>query len=484
MAYNHGVRILEAETSIVAPIEGNCGLQVVVGTAPVHLAKDPYSATNVPKLVYNLEEATAEVGYNSNMSYTINHAVYASFNLTPVAPLVLINVLDPEKHNKDVDETEIPVSKHVATLEVEGMLLDKLVVTASDATLTADVDYIATFDNYGYPVITLLESGSAYSATSLTVSGVAIDVTKVTEADIIGGYNASTDETSGLELIKQIYPRFGMTPGILLAPGFSKSAAVSAVMVAKCENINGCFSCECVVDIDSTASGATKYSDVKVQKEKQGLTSARCIATWPMVAVADKKLYYSAVFAANLCYYDVKNDDVPSFGSNRPMSINGLVAESGKEIILDREQANQVNSIGVVTAINQNGFKTWGNNTCTYPSTTDPKDRWINCRRFFTWWGNSFILTYFQKVDKAADYRLIKSIVDSENIRGNAYVAQGKCAGCRIEFIESENPITDILNGKIQFHQYLAPYTPAEDIVNVLEFDPSMLEDALMGGEF
>ena len=61
-------------------------------------------------------------------------------------------------------------------------------------------------------------------------------------------------------------------------------------------------------------------------------------------------------------------------------------------------------------------------------------------------------------------------------------MAQGKCAGARITYREDENPITEILNGKIQFRQYLAPYTPAEDILNILEFDPTMLE-ASIGGE-
>lgn len=135
-----------------------------------------------------------------------------------------------------------------------------------------------------------------------------------------------------------------------------------------------------------------------------------------------------------------------------------------------------------MTAINVNGWRTWGNNTAAYPATTDPKDRWFCCRRFFSWWGNSFILTYFQRVDDPANYRLIESIVDSENIRGNSYVSQGKCAGARIVFEEKDNPITDVLNGKIQFHQYLAPYAPAEDILNVLEFDPDMLAAAINGG--
>lgn len=88
----------------------------------------------------------------------------------------------------------------------------------------------------------------------------------------------------------------------------------------------------------------------------------------------------------------------------------------------------------MITAINANGYKAWGNNTAAYPSTTDPKDRWLAVRRFFDWDGNNFILTYFQKVDKPGNTRLIQSIVDSQNIIGNGYVARDYCAGYRTEF--------------------------------------------------
>ena len=36
MAYNHGVRVAENPTSLMAPIEGTAGLQVIIGVAPVN----------------------------------------------------------------------------------------------------------------------------------------------------------------------------------------------------------------------------------------------------------------------------------------------------------------------------------------------------------------------------------------------------------------------------------------------------------------
>ena len=41
MPYQHGVRVIEEPTGVAAPISGTAGLQVVFGTAPVNLAKNP-----------------------------------------------------------------------------------------------------------------------------------------------------------------------------------------------------------------------------------------------------------------------------------------------------------------------------------------------------------------------------------------------------------------------------------------------------------
>ena len=51
-----------------------------------------------------------------------------------------------------------------------------------------------------------------------------------------------------------------------------------------------------------------------------------------------------------------------------------------------------------------------------------------------------------------------------------------------IEFRDDENPITDLLDGKLTTHTYLAPYIPAEKIVNIREYDTAALEAALTGG--
>lgn len=481
MPYMHGIRIKENPTSIPTPVSSEAGVPVIFGTAPVNLAADPSNATNKLFLCNTFAEAQAAVGYSDDYaSYTLCQAMDAFFKAYGVGPIVICNVLDPATHKTTYTET-LTVTDGVAVSATYGVLLSGLTLKNGEDTLELGTDYTVAFNNDGYLVVTVLTSG----ITSISATGNKLNPDGVQASDIIGSVDSSTGVETGLELVRQVYPLFNLTPSLILAPGWSQIPSVGVSMAGKCDDINGMFKCECIVDIDTTSSsGATKYDDVREVKDESGYMSEHTLALWPMVKWSEKIMAYSAMYAAMVAYTDYNNDNVPNLSpSNKALRISATVLADGTEVVLDRVQANEVNAAGVVTALNANGFKAWGNNTAAYPNSTDPKERWICVRRFFSWWGNSFITTYMAKVDDPMNRRLIESVIDSENVRGNALVSQGKCAGIRMVYSAEDNPVADILDGKIVFRQYLAPYTPAEDILNILEFDPSMIEAALTGGE-
>lgn len=491
MDYKHGIYVSESSASMPTPLTGNAGPQVIFGTAPIHLTADPAAAVNKPILCNTYEGAVAAFGYSDEWDkFTLCQSMDACFRIFGVAPVIFVNVLDPnnaEHITANAEESIIPANNQ-ATYVKDIVLLSTLVVKKDAATLAKGTDYLASHDDNGHVLITLI-STEAKAAESLTVSSSSLKPDGVTATDIIGGTNATTGADTGLALIRQIYPKFGLTASLILAPGWSQNTTVSAAMQTACEDIDGCFSCEALIDIDSSTTAV--YTDVETQKATQGVDSNHAIVLWPKVKSGTKTYFYSAVYGALAAYTDAKNSNVPSFSlSNKALAspndprvlITAAVLADGTEIILDQEQANAVNGYGVVTALNMAGFRAWGNNTAAFPETTEQKDRWLAARRFFTWWANSFIQTYFEKVDEPANYRLIESIVDSENIRGNRFVAAGYCAGAKIVFLETENPTETILAGTIKFHMYLAPYTPAENIELVLEFDPSALAADLTGG--
>ena len=483
--YQHGVYNQEQATSLTTPIRSSAALQVIFGTAPIHLADDPEKAANTPKLCYSFEECQAAVGFSNDFkNFSICQSIDVNFRVFNNAPIVLVNVLDPgnSKHIKQNEAASVDVVDGQAVYTVPYALISTLEVKNGDAALVKDTDYTAAHDNDGNVVITLI-SESAQAAESLSVSSTSLNPAGVTKEDIVGGVDSSTGKETGLELVRQIYPKLGLVPGILLAPGWSDDPVVAAAIQAKTTKINGNFDCNAYMDIAANSSGATVYTDVKTAKEKLGASSSHAAVFWPKCAVGEKIYCMSAVAAAETANTDAVNGDVPfESPSNKALNITATVLDDGTEVALDQEQANLLNGQGVITAINSNGFKLWGNNTAAYPSTTDPKDRWLAVRRFFDWDGNNFILTYWQKVDKPGNKRLIQSIVDSQNIIGNGYVARDYCAGYRIEFRDDENPITDLLDGKLTTHTYLAPYIPAEKIVNIREYDTAALEAALTGG--
>ncbi len=487
MSYNHKISTKEIDTQLTTPVEGTAGLQVIFGTAPVNLAEDPAAAVNTPIIAYSFAEAQKALGYSDDFAnYTLCQAMDASFRVFAVAPVIFVNVLDPATHNKAyTSASAVSIVNGAATIKETGILLSTVAVKdQADNSLTKDTDYTLAFDDDGYVVVTLISNANTESVTGVKITATELDPSAVTKQTIIGGVNASTGEEKGIEVLRQIYPKLGLTPGLLLAPGWSQEPEVAAVLRTKCQNINELFTCEAVVDIAANASGAVVYTGLNTAKTALAVADAHVILCWPKVKLGSKVYYYSAVWAAMTAYTDAEHGDVPyKSPSNELINMSAAVLDDGTEVILDNAQAALVNSYGIVTAINDNGWKSWGNNTSIYPTSKDPKDRWIACRRMMSWYRNHFILTYKDKVDDPANYRLIEAMVDSENQYLNSLTSAGDIAGGEISFSEDDNPIESILNGEIHFDTKIAFWTPAEWIENAIEFDPTILQNALGGNE-
>ena len=259
MAYKHGVYNAEQATSLTTPIQGSAGLQVIFGTAPIHLAKNPAEAANTPKLCDSFAECQEAVGYSDNFKdFTICQSIDACFRVFNVAPIILINVLDPNKpaHTTVNAAEEVPVQDATAVYTKPNVLLKTLEVKNGEAVLVPGSDYVATHDDSGKVLITLLAE-AAREAESLTVSSKSVNPAGVTRADVVGGVDTMTGKETGMELVRHIYPKFGMVPGILLAPGWSQDAVVAAALQAKTEAINGVFDCTAYLDIAADDNGAT-----------------------------------------------------------------------------------------------------------------------------------------------------------------------------------------------------------------------------------
>ena len=97
------------------------------------------------------------------------------------------------------------------------------------------------------------------------------------------------------------------------------------------------------------------------------------------------------------------------------------------------------------------------------------------------WHKNTFIVNYFSRVDNPANTRLIENLIDAENRRIDGLKAIGAVAGGKMEFRAEDNPVGNLVAGKLKFRQKLGFWVPAREIENTIEIDTELLLEAIGG---
>jgi len=520
MAYKHGVYTSEMPTSVLPPVSVDSAIPFIVGTAPVGMSDE--SNVNRPVLCQTYGDFVKAFGFvpaeadsasgKKKFRYSLCEAAYTYFALYGAGPIICVNVLDPAEHRTDAVVQSITVpSTGTLTIEETGIIPSTVVISRTiegeqgeeDTVITyvAGTDFELSWTDEGFLVVNALRSTTGQDildaqigetdstndvvdssdswllpvGASLSFSAYKTDPGALAVADVIGGISASDGSKSGLELIEDVFPRLGVIPGVILCPGFSDRPSVAAVMAAKCTGINGLFRCVCVCDVPTGT--VDQYSGVYAWKIQNGYTDPNQVVCWPMLELDGTIFDLSVHVGARMAATDGDNDGVPYVSpSNKAAKCTATVLADGTEVWLNNETASYLNGLGIVTAQNwTSGWVVWGNRTGVYPGSTDPKDAFIPVRRMFNWLANTLITTYWQRVDFPLNKRLVQTVVDSANIWLNGLAARQYILGGRVEFLESENPVTSLEDGICTFHLYVTPPTPAREIDFVLEYDVSYL---------
>lgn len=485
MAYKHGIYPQEVATSLLPARNVDSAVIFAVGTAPVQTLESGNPPVNVPLLFNSYDEAVKTLGWDSEHfgDYTLQEVIYSHFALYNSAPLVCVNVFDPKGHISEVENEKIAFSTSAidygtAKLAHSGVSFLKL--SGDDETEYSEGDDFTY--NPATGLVSLTENSSISAGSEVFASYAYADVSKVSASDIIGGIDASGNST-GLELIDEVFSRFCAVPSIILAPKFSENPAVAIVMAAKCESINGLFKAICLVDIPTDGENVvTNYSAVPEYKEKNNLTDPLMLVCWPKVKLGENIYSLSTHIAGLMAQTDADHGDIPyASPSNKKLNATscGYLDENGdwREVWLDLTKANYLNGQGVYTVSSfDGGLKSWGGRMACYPSNTDPKDCQDSIRRFFNWYQAQFILTYFSKIDEPLTPRLIQTFLKSEQIRLDGYTAREIILGGSISFESPKNPVTDLIDGIIRFHLRITPPPAAREVDAIFEFDPDNLQ--------
>lgn len=489
---SHGVEVSESATAVSSPVTSDAALPVYTGLGMINAGD--LTKVNVPVLCDSLATYVENFGPipppDSNWGgFSLGEAAKAHFLVYEAGPIVCTNVLDPDNgdHVSQIvtspcvldDDNEARVEAYGSDTPLLGVLTAGLVVrrnSVSGTICVLDTDYSLSFDDEGACVITRLPDGAIAAGATLYVSGNYLDPSGVTADDIIGGYTAGV--YTGLEVVKQVYPVLRKVAGFLVAPTWSQEPTVAARMAAIADSLNGVFRCVALCDLSTDAGDIAAYANAAAWKSDNGYNAVNMLAFWPLFKNGDDVYHLSTVCACRAALTDADHDDIP-YASPSNKLITGTVAvnDAGTEIALDGEAANSLNDQGIITALNGfNGWKLWGNRTAAYPGTTDIKDAFTPQRRMGNYLNNALILTCDSLVDEPGNRRLIDAVVNTVQILINSWIAKGAMlTGSKVEFLTSDNPVADLLNGTYRFRVTQATPPPAQTIAFIVTYDTSLL---------
>lgn len=467
----HGVFVTEGNGAVAAPSAATSGVVLAIGVSPIQAASNP-APIGMPILVESFSQFKERFGYSNDWAkYPLCEVAYSQFKLFAVKPLIVINLLDPATMNTTLTAADVDVVAHRAELDTEVIDNDNLVVKAQGGAGSAyvkDTDYAVQYSD-DHMIIELLPNGSAYSATKINVAG-----KKAAPATV----NAAAVAT-GLGAIDYCATAVGVIPDIIIAPGYSDTAATAAAMGAKADAINGMFKAKAIVDINATT--ATTPATAITKKATDSINMESQIAVWPNVEYTGKFFHGSTVLAGCIAATDSVNGGYAHISpSNKHVFADKFVLTAGgNDIYLKLEDVNELNEAGIVTFLNWlNGSVAWGNYNACYPAISEFKDKFISASRMFGFVNNELIRRFWSYVDQPLSRRLVDSILDEVKMWLNGLVGAGYLLGADAVFSDAENALEDLMAGIVRIHVYITPPGPMQEVDFTVEYNAEFLVSA------
>lgn len=293
-------------------------------------------------------------------------------------------------------------------------------------------------------------------------------VADVKMSDIIGGVDAVTGKRTGLKAFEDCYSLFGYYPKTLIAPVYCENTAIVSEMNVICNKIRAMG----IVDAPVGAS----VQDVITGRGSQGTinfntSSERIILCYPHLKVYDtetdtiKLQPYSQRLAGVIAAKDIEKGYHWSPSNTEIQGIVGVEKQLTSMINDSTSEVNTLNEAGIVTVFNSfgTGFRTWGNRSAAFPSSTLPTN-FINVRRTADILHESVEYSMLQFIDYPIDNGLIDSICETVNQFIRTLIGRGALIDGKCTFNQDKNPTTELANGHLLFDIEFMPPTPAERI--------------------
>ena len=338
--------------------------------------------------------------------------------------------------------------------------------TNKDYTIPKALDGI--FDQAGAMVVVINVADPSNPAHLTTGS---LDPANITSADVVGGVDGTTGQYKGVHALLAANSELGVTPRILIAPGFThdmpsdNANPVVSELLGIAENLRAVI----IADLPNT-------NDTDAIDYVGDFGSARVYPIYPWVKVLDSLgAIVEEPASARVAGLIVKSDNERGFWwSPSNLVINGIVGISKPiDFVLGdvNSKANYLNENNIATIIQESGFRLWGNRTLS----ADPKWAFLQARRTADMINDSLLKAHLWAVDRNITKTYIEDVLEGVN----NYLRHLKSIGAIIggtAFADPElNTPDQIAQGKVSFDFDFTPPYPAEHIT----FRSKMTDDYL-----
>ncbi|STZ75305.1 phage tail sheath family protein [Bergeriella denitrificans] len=394
-AFHHGTETIRIDggSNPVYTVDG--AITAIVGTAPAGAVNE--------LTVCQTKKDFAQFGTQTAKGFTLPDAAHI-FTRYGSGIAYVVNVCDPDKHKTAVQGEALTVDTDTLTARTAHIALQPGYTVRDGGTeLSEGADY--TLDAAAGEIV--FKTKPADPAVDYTYT----DPAKVTEADILGGFQAATGKRTGLELLTEGFNRFGTDAKIIIVPEYDQTAACAAAMIVLAEKLHA------IAYIN--APKGTGLSQAMEGRGPSGsinfnTSSDRAQLFYPHVTGL-LGLESLATHAAGLrMKTDVENGYWYSISNRELLGVTGV--EIGLTARADDPQSetNRLNEKGITTVFNSygTGYRLWGNRLACFPSVTHIKN-FETAQRTGDLIDESIRRAELQYIDRPIDDALLDSLVET-----------------------------------------------------------------------
>ncbi len=275
-----------------------------------------------------------------------------------------------------------------------------------------------------------------------------------TTSNIIGGTDA-TGMYTGMKALLGAQAELGVKPRILGVPGLDNKE-VAAALAGVCQQLRAfgyisAYGCKTVPD-------AIKYRDNFSQRE--------LMLIWPDFVAWNTTTSTSDKAAATAYALGLRAKIDSETGWHKTLSnvgvngVTGLSASVYWDLQTPGTDADLLNQAGVTTLVRKNGFKFWGNRSCS----DDPLFIFENYTRTAQVLADTMAEAHLWAMDKPLTPTLIRDMIDGINaklreMKTAGYIIDGKCW-----YDDEANTVETLKAGKLFIDYDYTPVPPLEDL--------------------